>query len=61
MAKLRNVSADTLNVPLLGAMVEPDHVLDVPDAVFEQYAWPESLWAVVSTTKPSKTTTASEE
>lgn len=59
MAKLRNVSADTLTVPMVGASVGPDEVLTVPDEMFEQYAWPETLWSVVSA-KPSKSTTDKE-
>jgi hypothetical protein len=61
MAKLRNVSPDTLSVPLLGVTVEPDQVLEVPDGVYEQYAWPESLWAVVAAAKPSKSAATAEE
>lgn len=60
MAKLRNVSPDTLSVPLLSATVEPDQVLDVPDVVFAEYAWPESLWAVVSAPKPGKSVVTEE-
>lgn len=54
MAKLRNISADTLNVPLLGMDVEPDHIVDVPDEVFHAYAWPESVWQVVKQTKKTE-------
>lgn len=55
MAKLRNVSADTLELRLNGgdwsATAEPDQVVEVPDDLYEQHAWPEDVWAVVSTRK----------
>lgn len=54
MAKLRNVSADVLNVPLLGRDVDPDQVVDVPDDLLEAYAWPESVWQVVTKTKKTE-------
>jgi hypothetical protein len=54
VAKLRNISPDTLQVPLLGATVEPDQVVDVPDQLFKDYAWPDSLWSVVSAKKTEK-------
>ncbi len=59
MAKLRNISSDTLQVPLTGAVVEPDTVMDVPDALLDEYVWPETLWAVVSA--PKKTPIKDEE
>jgi hypothetical protein len=58
MAKLRNISPDTLIVPLLGRSVDPDEVVEVADALLEQYAWPDTLWAVVT---PSKKPTESKE
>ncbi len=51
--KLRNISPDPLQVPLLGVTVEPDTVVEVADDVFAQYAWPETLWAVVTPVKKS--------
>lgn len=52
MAKVRNVSPDTLVVPLLGGrVVEPDEVVEVGDDLFLEHDWPESTWAVVSAPK----------
>lgn len=64
MAKLRNVSDDTLLLGPVGVEVAPDEVVEVPDDVFNQHSWAESLWAVVSSPKKSTSksgTTASEE
>lgn len=47
MAKLRNVSDETLHVPLVGRDVAPDDVIEVSDAVWAQHAWAESIWAEV--------------
>jgi hypothetical protein len=56
MAKVRNISNDTLVVPLLGGVaVEPDQVVDVPDKHLEDYDWPESTWAVVAAAKTVST------
>ncbi len=55
MAKLRNISADTLTVPALGGrVVEPDELVDVPDALLKDLDWPESTWAPVVTKKTTK-------
>lgn len=52
MAKLRNVSTDTLVVPVLGnRLVEPDEVVEVSDELLEELAWPETTWAVVAPPK----------
>lgn len=47
MAKLRNITDETLHVPLLGREVAPDEVAEVSDAVWAQHAWPETVWAEV--------------
>ena len=54
MTKLRNVSTDTLELRLLGRVVAPDEVVDVPDDVFAEHAWPETLWAVVTPARKDK-------
>jgi hypothetical protein len=55
--KLRNVSADALEVRVLGRTVEPDEVVEIPAGVLETYpypdAWPDSLWAAVGGAKKS--------
>lgn len=52
MAKLRNVSPDTLELRLLGGdlrfTVAPDEVVEVPDDVYKQHAWSEDVWTVVA-------------
>jgi hypothetical protein len=47
MAKLRNITDETLHVPLAGRDVAPDDVIDISDAVWAQYAWPETVWSEV--------------
>ena len=52
MAKLRNISDDTLFVPCLGGViVEPDCVVDVPEDLARDLDWPETVWAVVTPPK----------
>ena len=52
MAKLRNITDETLRVPLAGDVhVEPDELLEVSDATWAQHAWPESTWAEVEVPK----------
>jgi len=48
MAKLRNITDETLNVPLVGRDVAPDEQIEVSDAVWAQHAWPETVWAEVA-------------
>jgi hypothetical protein len=55
MARLKNVSGETKEVPLLANLglplvVEADEVVEVPDEAFAEFAWPESTWQV---TKPA--------
>lgn len=47
MAKLRNITAETLHVPLVGREVAPDELVEVSDAVWAQHAWPETVWEEV--------------
>ena len=54
MAKVRNISAEAVSVPLLGRVVEPDTVAEVPDDVFNNYSWPEATWAVVTGSKKTE-------
>jgi len=64
MAKLRNVSGEAREVPLLGnRVVEPDEVVDVDDELLdpEQYVWPESTWQVQVERKPAKGKAAASE
>lgn len=54
MAKLRNISPDEREVPLVGRFVGVDEVIEVPDDVYEAHSWPEETWAVVAAPKPGK-------
>jgi len=50
VGRLKNVSGEAREVPLLGnRVVEPDEVVDVDDELLdpEQYVWPASTWQVV--------------
>ena len=48
MAQLRNITDETLTVPLAGGVaVEPDGLIEVSDAVWAQHDWPETVWAEV--------------
>jgi hypothetical protein len=51
MARLRNVTDETLNVPLADKHVAPDEVFEVSDATFATHEWAESLFAVVDAPK----------
>lgn len=61
MAKLRNISPDEHEVPVLGRSVGVDEVVHVPDDVFEAHSWPDTIWQVVSAPKPSKPAPIAEE
>lgn len=43
--KLRFLGDQPHDVRVLGRVVEPDELVDVPQDVFDAYAWPESLWS----------------
>lgn len=47
MAKLRNISDDTLDVRAFGQTVEPDGVIEVNDALWAQHEWPDTVWAEI--------------
>ena len=55
MAKIRNVSTDTLELRYAGRVLgvaEPDGLLEIPDEDAKALEFPESLWTVV--TPPAK-------
>jgi hypothetical protein len=47
VAKLRNITDDELDVRAFGETVAPDGILEIPDAVWAQHAWPESVWQAI--------------
>jgi hypothetical protein len=51
VARLRNISGETLFLPDLGRSVEPDELFEVDDALFHDRAWPESLYKVTAEPK----------
>ena len=55
MGRLKNVSGEAREVPLLdNRVVEPDEVVDVDDQLLEEFAWPASTWQVEADKKPAK-------
>lgn len=59
MARLKNVSGEAREVPLLGnRIVEPDEIVDVDDELLAEFAWPESTWEIVAEKKAAKGKTA---
>ncbi|MFD9111631.1 hypothetical protein [Streptomyces bottropensis] len=47
MARVRYLGPEQVTVPELGRTVEPDEIVEVPDARFEGYACQLSNWEVV--------------
>lgn len=55
MARLKNVSGEAREVPLLdNRIVEPDEVVDVADELLAEFVWPETTWQVEADKKPAK-------
>lgn len=51
MAKIRNVSTDTLELRYAGRVLgvaEPDGVIEIPDEDAKSLEFPETLWNVVT-------------
>lgn len=51
MGRLKNVSGEAREVPLLNRVVEPDEEIDVDDELLAEFAWPESTWKAATTKK----------
>jgi hypothetical protein len=63
MARVRYIGAEPVTVPELGdRSVQPDQVVEVPDARFEGYVCQPATWEAVeepkADTSPAKTTAA---
>lgn len=54
MAQIRNKTEHTLNIRVLNRSAEPDELVDVPDDIFKEHVWPETVWDVKAT-KSAKT------
>jgi len=52
--QLRFLGSEPHMVPLLSKIVSTDELVDVPDDVYAEHSWAESLWAVVKPSKPTK-------
>lgn len=52
MATVRNISADRRHVPLLDRDVDPDELVEVPDELVWEYAWPADTWDVDAPVEP---------
>lgn len=58
MAKLRNRSGEPLTLPWLGASgttVDADAVVEVPDDMYSERAWDESVWHLIDGRRKTKT------
>ena len=53
MVKRRFLGDEPHDVRDLGRTVEPDELVDIPDDLDKERAWPESLWS-----EPQKSTAA---
>lgn len=51
MAKVRFVGSEPHEVPLLGRVVEPDELVEIPDDVLEEFEWPAAQWDVIDSSK----------
>ncbi|WP_416983553.1 hypothetical protein [Streptomyces sp. T028] len=51
MARVRYLGPEQVTVPELGRTVEPDEIVEVPDARFEGYACQPSNWEVIEEPK----------
>ena len=51
MAKIRNITTETYELRYAGLSLgwaAPDAVLEIPDDVFKQLVFPETIWSVVA-------------
>ena len=51
MAKVRNISEHPLNLRMVNQTVEPDAQVEVPDPLFAEHEWPDTVWEVVDSGK----------
>lgn len=49
MANLKNITAEALDVPLLGRTVQPGETVDVSDYLLAESVWPASTWQISGT------------
>lgn len=55
MAKVRFIAPETRDVPWLGRTVQPDEVVEVPDAQYDSYVCQPEVWVPVEEPKTVKT------
>jgi hypothetical protein len=53
MVQIRNISRESLHVPLLGRVVEPDELVEIDDVLLAGHVWPPTTWRVE--TEPANT------
>lgn len=46
-----------VKVPVLDREMDPGEVVEVPDELLEQFAWPETLWEITATEQAPKKAT----
>jgi len=63
VAKLKNISGEARDVPLLAELeavevrvVEPGETVTVPDEVLTEFVWPATTWEVVADAPAAKAT-----
>lgn len=59
MAFVRNISEHTVDLRAIGRGVAPDEKVEVPDDVFRQYEWADTIWDTDGP-KPRKSTAKKE-
>lgn len=47
MGQVRFVGNEAHAVPLLGREVQPDELIELPDAVIQAHEWPSAQWDVI--------------
>lgn len=48
MGQVRFIGDEPCSVPLLDREVQPDELIELPDAFIQSYEWPAAQWDVVS-------------
>ncbi|MFF2226287.1 hypothetical protein ACFVV7_23565 [Streptomyces globisporus] len=58
MARVRYIGAEPVTVPELGRTVQPDEIVEVPDARFEGYVCQPTAWEGIEEPKDDKPSSA---
>lgn len=57
VAKLRNISEHRLHIRAANVAVDPDELVEIPDDVYTDHVWPDTVWTVVSEPKKAAKST----